>query len=435
MIAKGFVFLIRGIPLGLLPLVAVASSGDLTPEIVGEITTVIGQGVVRSQSGAQQGLLRGDRVRAGDLVETSEGGHVHIRFVDGGLVSVRPRSRLVIESYTNGGEKERAAIKFRLEEGVVRSVTGEWGQASRDRFRLNTPIAAIGVKGTDFVVKVEGGNTFASVISGAIVMTPLAAGCANSLGPCQTEQAVTLSAEMQGQMLELLQRNNTAAPRLVPATDLLARVGGEPAEVRHPPVLVTDTRDKVKASESQISPAVDDGRSIIPKSRPLLWVHSGIMGNMPSNTISERYDAAVLAGRVLAATDLTVSLFRDETQLKTFQPIGSQASFKLENASATFTQPIGYGKPAENVQISNGVLNADFARAQFSTSMTLSSPSIGQDRFSASGQISQQGLLVSPIDSSQKLIGAFSTDGLQAGYAFEKKVQTGTVSGLTLWGR
>ena len=48
----------------------------------------------------------------------------------------------------------------------MRSVTGQWGEASRDRFRLNTPIAAIGVKGTDFVVKVENGKTFASVLSG-----------------------------------------------------------------------------------------------------------------------------------------------------------------------------------------------------------------------------------------------------------------------------
>ena len=35
----------------------------------------------------------------------------------------------------------------------MRSITGQWGEAARDRFRLNTPIAAIGVRGTDFIVE------------------------------------------------------------------------------------------------------------------------------------------------------------------------------------------------------------------------------------------------------------------------------------------
>lgn len=431
--------------LGLAPAAAVFANAN--QEIVGEITTVIGQGVVFSPAGVRQSLTRGDRVHSGDQIETADGGHVHIRFVDGGLVSVRPRSRLLIESYSNGNERERAAIKFRLEEGVVRSVTGEWGQASRDRFRLNTPIAAIGVKGTDFVVKVEGGNTFASVISGAIVMTPLAAGCANTLGPCLAAQAVTLTAEMQGKMLELLQRNNTAAPRLVPAVDLLARAAGSSdgmADAKHvsPSVTVADTRDKVKAGESQLLPMpvpapvpVDDGRAALPKSAPMIWLHTTLFGSIPEGSISQRYDQALVAGRSLLASDLTYSLFRDETQVKSFQPLGTQASFRLESASATFVQPIGYGRPAESVQLSQGVLNADFAKAQFSTSMLMSSPTIGKESFVASGQISSQGLMINPNDTTQKMIGGFSTDGLQAGYAFEKKLANGTVSGLTLWGR
>jgi hypothetical protein len=40
---------------------------------------------------------RGQPVRAGDRIETREGGHVHVRFVDGGRLSVRPASRLQIE--------------------------------------------------------------------------------------------------------------------------------------------------------------------------------------------------------------------------------------------------------------------------------------------------------------------------------------------------
>ena len=173
---------------------ALVRAGELPASggIVGTVTTAIGEGRIVSDTGQESVALRGTSVRAGDRVETAIGGHIHIRFVDGGLVSVRPLSRLFIEAYRNNKDADLAAIKFRLEEGVMRSITGQWGEAHRDRFRLNTPVAAIGIKGTDFVVKADQANTFASVISGAIVMAPLEGSCAHeSCVPCVPNQLKT----------------------------------------------------------------------------------------------------------------------------------------------------------------------------------------------------------------------------------------------------
>lgn len=421
--------------LGLLIAAGPVLAANGPSEIVGEVTTVIGQGAVRSLQGESQQVARGYRVRAGDQVETAAGGHVHIRFVDGGLVSVRPLSRLHIESYTNGGIDNPAAIKFRLEKGVVRSVTGQWGEANRERFRLNTPIAAIGVKGTDFVVKVEAGNTFASVISGAIVMAPLTGVCANSLGPCANENAALLNADMRGQMLEYLQQNGNSAPRLVPAVDLLARSGtvGAVVEGRRADASPVDSRDKMHDGDAKASNALDEGR-VRPRTLPLVWLHNSLGWNVAANTISERYDEAARAGRDVVAGNFFVSLYRDESQLKNFQPIGSQASFQLTSYSANFSQPVAYNRPVEAVQISNASLQTDFAKASFNTQMTLRSPGLGEDTFQAAGAITPRGLLVSTVPG-QNLAGAMSTDALQAGYSFEKNLAHGTVSGLTLWGR
>lgn len=120
----------------------------------------------------------------GRCIETTVGGHVHIRFIDGGLVSIRPGDgRLHVQEYRKDSSAGRGAIRFQLEHGVVRSVTGNWGEHDRKRFRLNTPVIAIGIKGTDFVVKSSGDLTQASVISGAIVMSPLEGSCLGTLGP------------------------------------------------------------------------------------------------------------------------------------------------------------------------------------------------------------------------------------------------------------
>ncbi len=121
--------------------------------MVGEATMVIGVAKLIAADGVERPVDRGTAIRVGDRIETGAGGHVHLRFVDGARLSVRPASRLQVENYSRASDGSAlTAIKFRLDEGVVRSITGAWGEAERDRFRLNTPVAAIGVKGTAFVV-------------------------------------------------------------------------------------------------------------------------------------------------------------------------------------------------------------------------------------------------------------------------------------------
>ena len=242
--------------------------------MVGEATLVIGVAKLISTDGVERVVDRGTAIRVGDRIETGAGGHVHLRFVDGARLSVRPASRLQVENYSRASDASAlTAIKFRLDEGVVRSITGAWGEAERDRFRLNTPVAAIGVKGTDFVVKSDGETTLASVYTGAIMLTPIAGvGCQTSFGPCLNGSEKLLSEDMKGQMLSLSRQQ--ATPQLVPAVDLLAQRVVRPvmAEVTVRPDLVikpevnpvaspvvsrTDTSpEKTVVSESRVTEMV-----------------------------------------------------------------------------------------------------------------------------------------------------------------------------------
>ena len=429
-------------------IMGVALAQESGPDVVGEITTAIGQGKIVGVAG-ERAIARGLRVQAGDRIETADGGHVHIRFVDGGLVSIRPLSRLLIEQYRNAKGSELAAIKFRLEEGVIRSVTGQWGEANRDRFRLNTPIAAIGVKGTDFVVKVQPDTTYASVVSGAIVMSPLDGSCAGSLGPCQTELAAHLSAEMQGQMIEYLKKNDNGGPRLVPSVDLLAQAVsvGDSVARRSGDGIAADTKlagtasdTKLAGSDPLASNVLDAGSPpappvpTVPPGKPLVWLHNPLGWGVPENTISQRNSVAVADGRKAAVGNFFISLYRDETTHGAFQPITSSASFRLTSASANYTRYTTQSGPFEVVQVTNPTLSVDFARSTFATQLQLSSASLGQETFSASGTISPNGVFSSNAPG-QSLAGAFSMDGREAGYQFSKNVTRGSVSGLTLWGR
>lgn len=187
---------------------------------VGEVTLHIGQAVVVSSSQASEVVRRGTLIHAGDRIETAEGGHVHIRFIDGALVSVRPTSRLVVEDYQyNPQQVKQSLVRFRLDKGVTRAISGAAAEGAKDRFRLNTPLVAIGVRGTDFVVSSQFNQTIATVNQGAIVMTPFGEGCLpQALGPCGSAFTRLLTAEMVNTRMEF--RNTLAQPELKPFNGL-----------------------------------------------------------------------------------------------------------------------------------------------------------------------------------------------------------------------
>ncbi|MDD2743479.1 MAG: FecR family protein [Rhodocyclaceae bacterium] len=430
-------------------LLALSGSASATVhDIVGEVTTVIGIASLNPGASASEPVRRGAPVRAGDRIETAVGGHVHIRFIDGGMVSVRPKSSLHIEAYQSRSATSKGAIKFQLEQGVVRSVTGAWGEQSRDQFRLNTPVAAIGIKGTDFIVKSSASATQASVISGAIVMSPIDSGCLGSLGPCNLENSALLSADMSDKMLQIVRAGQ---PQLVPAIDLEARLASR-NEYAKASLDNERASTKIDSAEENIEKtALHQNRvgqivegtladnlatkplapvDTTPADAPLVWLRNILEWNVPPNSISKRFDMAEANARKAVAGSLFVTLYRDETTRTDFAPPVGSYAFKLAESSASFSRP---GLSFQPVAVSDGKLNVDFGQATYTTSLALAG-AFGQTQFDAAGKITSQGLIIDS-NATQAIAGAFSFDGQQAGYQFEKNVANGKVSGITLWGR
>ncbi len=432
---------------------ALAAEGSAA---VGQVSLLVGQARVTSASGQTRALERGAEVRIGDRLETEAGGHVHLQFVDGGRMSLRPSSRLVIEDYTapQSGRPSSGAIRFRLEDGVVRSITGAWGEGARDRFRLNTPLAAIGVKGTDFAVRAESDKTAAAVYTGAIVVTPLDMGCAATLGPCNNGKERLLTEAMKGQMVELSRAQSV--PQLVPAVDLLAagtraaplgvasnaRAAGGPSVVA-----ASSSAGGTDRSPASAVAAVD--RSI---GEALAANAARQASNVPAPVVTDftwGRNQNALVGDTLSVPSSqlmsqgarpTVGIF-SYTLFTTAAPLsanavlgGGEAAVSLRLADSFAGLVDIYGQAIETVKVTGGQLNLDFARSLFSTSLNLSGQQLGQDSLRASGNISSAGLFYA-ADGNQIVAGAINPSGKQAGYLFEKRVQPGIVRGITLWGR
>ena len=187
---------------------------------VGAVSLVLGRAYVErgglqdpDQKASRQRLQAGDAVRVGDRLYTEAGGHVHVRFVDDALVSVRPSSTLDIVRYDYDAKNPSdSAVKFELSEGVARAISGEAAKSARQNFRLNTPIAAIGVRGTDFVVSADALSTRALVNEGSIVVAPFSSECSvEALGPCAAD-----AVELTQNTLQAVEVNQLAStPQLV----------------------------------------------------------------------------------------------------------------------------------------------------------------------------------------------------------------------------
>ena len=93
-------------------------------------------------------LRPGEQIRAGDRVLTGEDGRVELRFMDGAVVAVQPRSDFRVDEFRYDREGERSFLS--LARGAIRTVTGAIGKRVHEDFRLKTPTATIGIRGTDF---------------------------------------------------------------------------------------------------------------------------------------------------------------------------------------------------------------------------------------------------------------------------------------------
>jgi len=414
---------------------ATAATARTQPSVVGEATLVIGQAKLFSPEGESKPLARGIPIKEGDRIETGPGGHVHLKFVDGGRLSVRPASRLQIENYSHADQQTAlTAIRFKLDEGTARSITGSWGEAARDRFRLNTPLAAIGVKGTDFSVSANSRQTLASVYSGAIVLTPMAQSCTATLGPCVNGNERLLSEAMKGQMLAL--NHAQLAPQLVAFNE--APSGPTRTLVASAPAPTPVVSERLVASEKQM---LSETRNIVlpqpqpqPQPAQLQWMRWPWTQDSAANSLSAAFDAATLRANELTTTDGAFALLRHNPEARPLAATDAQADFRMTGAAANLIRKEGAAEVVDPVAVNSGRLSVDFSRATYNTQLNVSNERIGSQDLNSGGAIQANGTLAG-TNGSMGTRGTLSTDGREAGYFFSGNLPAGQVRGITLWGR
>lgn len=123
-------------------------------------------------SGRRGPLEAGATIGSGDEIVTGENGSTTIELSDGSLLTLQPGSRLSVQSLEVLRGTSQQDAELRLHSGRVESQAAKQrGPAAR--FRILTPTAAVGVRGTRFRVGAEEpgaqpGTTRAEVTDGAV---------------------------------------------------------------------------------------------------------------------------------------------------------------------------------------------------------------------------------------------------------------------------
>lgn len=126
-------------------------------EDAGRATMVNGLVTVASGDGAIRELQIDGAVGPGDIVSTAADSYVALRFSDGTRVLLRPNSRFVIDEYqfseaessTDEQPVGNGRSATRLLRGGLRAVTGAIARDNPENVEVRTPVATLGIRGTD----------------------------------------------------------------------------------------------------------------------------------------------------------------------------------------------------------------------------------------------------------------------------------------------
>ena len=111
--------------------------------------------VLAASNGGSRELKQGDYVYINDEIMTANRSFAVIQFVDGAKVTVRPDSLMIVETYVYNGDGNDAAT-LSLVSGGLRVITGAMAKTNPENYKVRTPVALMGVRGTEFAIMLCG---------------------------------------------------------------------------------------------------------------------------------------------------------------------------------------------------------------------------------------------------------------------------------------
>jgi len=135
---------------------------------IATVTDVVNEGYRTPPGAGETAAKATDELVQNEALRTEEESVINVKFVDGSELSVEQSSEMVLSDYVYDGAAASGLIN--LNDGLFRFASN--GRPDQG-IKLRTPVATIGVRGTEFLVHVDGNEaTVIDILSGAVSAKP-----------------------------------------------------------------------------------------------------------------------------------------------------------------------------------------------------------------------------------------------------------------------
>ena len=142
--------------------------------------------VISKRASGNVTLKRRSAIFEQDEVHVGNDGRAQFRMIDQALISVQENSILQIKDYKYKKGAKNNSVLLELLSGGLRTITGAVGKDNKKAYELRTPLATIGIRGTDYEVEIVSSGMYVAVWDGIIhLQSRLKNGCNMLIGRSQ----------------------------------------------------------------------------------------------------------------------------------------------------------------------------------------------------------------------------------------------------------
>jgi hypothetical protein len=121
---------------------------------IGSIKNVEGQAwIERGEEKISAGT--GVRLQIDDILKTGNNGAMGIILHDDTIISMGPRSEMVVSEFVFKPEDGRFGLLAKFIKGTFSYLSGVMSKLAPESVKIETPVGMVAVRGTNFLVKVE----------------------------------------------------------------------------------------------------------------------------------------------------------------------------------------------------------------------------------------------------------------------------------------
>ena len=147
--------------------IAYAATPALADEDIGGATTVVNLVTGDLSSGDKVNVVQGDQVFKDEGVKTDADSSARLVLRDNTNLLLGPGSSIKLDRFVYSGPKQPGAIAVNLVKGALRFATGD---ADKKAYVIQTPTAALGVRGTVLKIVSDPAKTFVLLDEGGAVV-------------------------------------------------------------------------------------------------------------------------------------------------------------------------------------------------------------------------------------------------------------------------